>query len=173
MNLHTSQFGQSGKCVKTLCLAGGLLVFGLLDFFFRKQENRLTLLWGPPSPHQVFSLVAQLQVVPKRHCASRGFTKEVFFERLNGAFLEPFPPVSRCLDTWKMQSGRPMTGLDSPSLGDRIEECFATGILMVLAPGICNRSRHAIEGPSGVRGSVETATSGTWFSDLHFITAGP
>ena len=64
--------------------------------------------------------------------------------------------------------GRPMPGL-GPGSGHRIEELFATGLRMNWH-GVCNQSPDAFAGTSGVRGSFETATIGTRFSDLHRIT---
>ena len=72
---ETSQSGSSGKRVETLCL-------GLLDLFATKgrsfaSSSELTL------TYQKFSILAQLKLVPPRHCVCVGrFTREAFFERL-------------------------------------------------------------------------------------------
>ena len=67
-------------------------------------EDRLTFPRSSPSCHRVFSLSAQLWVVPPRPCGSRGwFNRESFFERLK-SFWNLMRPVSPCLDTWEMQS---------------------------------------------------------------------
>ena len=71
VSLQTSQFECLGECVKTLWLPIGLLVPGLVDLA-AKTRDRLILLQRSPSHHQVFPLLAQLQVVPPRHRVSRG-----------------------------------------------------------------------------------------------------
>ena len=60
--------------------------------------------------------------------------------------------------------GRPMPGLGSPGQRHRMEECFATSLLM------CWHLEFSIGRPTpskghrvGKRGSPETATVGTWF----------
>ena len=91
--------------------------------------DQLTLLRSTPSYHQVFSLLAELQVVPPRHCVSRVVHQRALFERLK-PFWNLVRLVSQCLDTWEMQSvarclawvllagdiaiGRPTSGLGRP-----------------------------------------------------------
>ena len=69
VSLLIAHFGFLGKCSKTLCLPISLPFFGPLDLSATNgrsvdSSSELTL------DHQVFSLLAQLQVVP-RHCVSR------------------------------------------------------------------------------------------------------
>ena len=59
--------------------------------------------------------------------------------------------------------GHPMPGLDSLGLGHRIDELFATGLLMICTWNVQSVAR-AFERSSG------TATIGTWCSDFHLIT---
>ena len=65
--------------------------------------------------------------------------------------------------------GRPMP-VGSPGLGHRLEELCRGWCFDDLASGVCNRSPDDFDGLSGARGSVKTATNGTWFSDLHLVT---
>ena len=55
------------------------------------------------------------------------------------------------------------------------KSCSRPGILCepspgAVATGICNRSPDAFEESSGIRGYFDTATLGTWFSDLHLTS---
>ena len=71
-------------------------------------------------------------------------------------------PVSAVLGHLEHAIGR----LGSPGLGHRIEELFATCLLVLGHLGFAIGSMVS----SGIRSSSETATFGTWFSDLHLTT---
>ena len=118
------------------------------------MEDRLTLLRSSPSYRQVFSLLAQLQDVPPRHCVSReeGFTREAFFERLK-PILEPCATGVRVPGHLGNASDRPMPGLDSPGLKHQTESFCGDWSPAARAPGIRSRPPSASEGTSGIRSS--------------------
>ena len=91
--------------------------------FLRSMEDRLTILWSPPSYLQMFSPLARPQVAPPRHCVwvDREVTREALFRR-----LKPFRNLMR---------------------------------------PVCN----SFERLSGIRSSLEPATIGTLFPDLHTV----
>ena len=76
------------------------------------------------------SALAHLQVVPPRHCVTREFTKVAFCENVN-ATLEPCATSLSVPGHLWYAIGRRMPGLVSPGSGHRIEELFATNLLMI------------------------------------------
>ena len=106
-------------------------MFCLLSGILRTLEDRLTLLRSSPSSHQVFCLLAQLQVVPSRQCASRvrrdGFAREAFFKMFKPLWYL-VRPVSQCLANWICH---PTFGPGSPGSRHRIQELYPTNLLLL------------------------------------------
>ena len=98
-----SQFGSSGKREKKHC-ACQLARLCLVAWTYSATHGRSV----DSSSELISSGVSssQLQVVPPRHCVSREFTREAFFERLKPLW-NLMRPVSQCLDMWEMQSVSP------------------------------------------------------------------
>ena len=69
----------------------------------RIHEDQLILLPSPPSHHQVFSLLAQLQAVPPGHCVSLVIRQRGLLRKVE-ATLEPYATDLTVPDTWDMQS---------------------------------------------------------------------
>ena len=145
MSLQTSQFGSLGRSEKKAVPAKWLACVWFLGLFFAINGRSVGSSFGAhPQHHQVFSLLAQLQAVPPRHCVSRGFNREAFFGKEKAAPYVTSLPVPGHLGH---AIGRPTHGMDPPGLGHRIEELLATGP-DDQAHGICNRSPDAFNGYS-------------------------
>ena len=133
-----SQFGSSGKGAKTLCLPVGLCLFRFLDLSANTEKN-VCFFFGA-HPHFIgCSFLAQLHVGPPRHCVSRTVHQRGLLRKVE-AILEIY--VTGLLGN---AIGLPMLGrlgfaVDRPTTATNI------GVFEVL---------------------FETATLGTWFSDLH------
>ena len=99
------------------------------------MEDGLFLLRTSSSYHQLFSLLAQLQVVPPRHCVSRGDYQTGLLWKVEAALEHQVAglPVPGHLGS---AIGRPMPGLDSPGFAHRIAELLETSFLMIWHLGL-------------------------------------
>ena len=104
VSIQTSQFGSLGKCVKTLCLAVGLSVFGLLGLFAMEgrsvdSSSELNLISSG-----VFSCGSTTGFSTTTLCESGGSPdRQVLFEMLNPLW-NIMRSVFPCLDTKETQS---------------------------------------------------------------------
>ena len=114
VSLQTSHFGYLGKCVKTLCLSGGLLVFGLLNLSANTgrlvdSSSEHTLISSGVVP--VDSTVGPTLVRREVHQVEAQTFRDGSLDAWTGGIC------SRSPDAW-------------PGLGHRIEDLFETGLLV-------------------------------------------